>query len=172
MMKIGIYGGTFNPPHTGHLHAAKQAVQILGLDKLLLIPDRIAPHKEIPAGSPAPEQRLEMLRIAAAGEEKMEVSDIELKREGASYSYLTVEALREIYPDAELFLLMGTDMFLSFDTWKNPERITRNATLAVMYRGEKGERAAIDAQKARFEAEGAKIELVQNQILSISSTYQ
>ena len=170
MMKIGIYGGTFNPPHTGHLHAAKQAVQILGLDKLLLIPDRIAPHKEIPAGSPAPEQRLEMLRIAAAGEEKMEVSDIELKREGASYSYLTVEALREIYPDAELFLLMGTDMFLSFDTWKNPERITRNATLAVMYRGEKGERAAIDAQKARFEAEGAKIELVQNQILPISST--
>ena len=170
MMKIGIYGGTFNPPHTGHLHAAKQAVQILGLDKLLLIPDRIAPHKEIPAGSPMPEQRLQMLRIAAAGEPKMEVSDIELKREGASYSYLTVEALREIYPDAELFLLMGTDMFLSFDTWKNPERITRNATLAVLYRGEKGERAAIEAQKARFEAQGAKIELVENQILPISST--
>ena len=125
MMKIGIYGGTFNPPHTGHLHAAKQAVQILDLDKLLLIPDRIAPHKEIPAGSPVPQQRLEMLRIAAAGEPKMEVSDIELKREGASYSYLTVEALREIYPDAELYLLMGTDMFLSFDTWMNPERITR-----------------------------------------------
>ena len=170
MMKIGIYGGTFNPPHTGHLHAAKQAVQILGLDKLLLIPDRIAPHKEIPAGSPVPQQRLEMLRIAAAGEPKMEVSDIELKREGASYSYLTVEALREIYPDAELYLLMGTDMFLSFDTWMNPERITRNATLAVMYRGEKGERAAIEAQKKRFEAEGAKIELVENQVLSISST--
>ena len=170
MMKIGIYGGTFNPPHTGHLHAAKQAVQILGLDKLLLIPDRIAPHKEIPTGSPVPQQRLEMLRIAAAGEAKMEVSDIELKREGASYSYLTVEALREIYPDAELYLLMGTDMFLTFETWKNPERITKNATLAVMYRGEKGERADIEAQKKRFEAQGAKIELVENQILSISST--
>ena len=75
MMKIGIYGGTFNPPHTGHLHAAKQAVQILGLDKLLLIPDRIAPHKEIPTGSPVPQQRLEMLRIAATGEAKMEVSE-------------------------------------------------------------------------------------------------
>ena len=170
MMKIGIYGGTFNPPHTGHLHAAKQAVQILGLDKLLLIPDRIAPHKEIPTGSPVPQQRLEMLRIAAAGEAKMEVSDIELKREGASYSYLTVEALREIYPDAELYLLMGTDMFLTFETWKNPERITKNATLAVMYRGEKGERADIEAQKKRFEAQDAKIELVENQILSISST--
>ena len=170
MVKIGIYGGTFNPPHTGHLHAAKQAVQILGLDKLLLIPDRIAPHKEIPAGSPTPEQRLQMLRIAAAGEPEMEVSDIELKREGASYSYLTVEALREIYPDAELFLLMGTDMFLSFDTWKNPERITEQATLAVLYRGEKGERAAIDAQKKRFEAQGAKIEALENPVLSISST--
>ena len=170
MMKIGIYGGTFNPPHTGHLHAAKQAIRILCLDKLLLIPDRIAPHKEIPAGSPTPEQRLAMLRIAAAGEPEMEVSDIELKREGASYSYLTVEALREIYPEAELILLMGTDMFLTFDTWKNPERITQNATLAVLYRGEKGERAAIDAQKQRFEAEGARIEILENPVLSISST--
>ncbi len=170
MVKIGIYGGTFNPPHTGHMHAAKQATEILGLDRLLLIPDRIAPHKEIPAGSPTPEQRLQMLRIGAAGEAKMEVSNIELRREGPSYSYLTVEALRAEYPEAELYLLMGTDMFLSFDKWKNPERITDNATLAVMYRGEKGERKSIEAQKQRFEAQGVKIELVENQILSISST--
>ena len=169
-MKIGIYGGTFNPPHTGHMHAAKQAVQILGLDKLLLIPDRIAPHKEIPAGSPTPEQRLEMLRIAAAGEPTMEVSDIELKREGPSYSYLTVEALREIYPDAELILLMGTDMFLSFHTWREPERILKHATLGVFYRGEKGEREKILAQKTLMEEKGARVELVENQILSISST--
>ena len=170
MVKIGIYGGTFNPPHTGHLHAAKQAIQILDLDKLLLIPDRIAPHKEIPAGSPTPEQRLEMLRIAAAGEPNMEGSDIELKREGTSFTYLTVEALREIYPDAELFLLMGTDMFLSFDVWKHPERITAQAALAVLYRGEKGERAAIEAQKKRLEAQGAKVVILENPVLSISST--
>ena len=169
-MKIGIYGGTFNPPHTGHLHAAKQAVQILGLDKLLLIPDRIAPHKEIPAGSPTPQQRLEMLRIAAAGEPKMEVSDIELKREGPSYSYLTVEALREIYPDAELILLMGTDMFLSFHTWREPERITKHAALGVFYRGEKGEKEKIQARRAEMEAAGVQVELLENQILSISST--
>ena len=170
MVKIGIYGGTFNPPHTGHLHAAKQAIQLLGLDRLLLIPDRIAPHKEIPAGSPAPEQRLEMLRIASAGEPVMEVSDIELKREGPSYSYLTVEALREQYPDAELYLLMGTDMFLTFHTWREPERITKHAALGVFYRGEKGEKEKILAQKAALEARGAKVELVENQILSISST--
>ena len=169
-MKIGLYGGTFYPPHTGHMHAAKQAVQLLGLDKLLMIPDRIAPHKEIPTGSPTPEQRLEMLRIAAAGESTMEVSDIELKREGPSYSYLTVEALREIYPDAELILLMGTDMFLSFHTWREPERILKHATLGVFYRGEKGEREKILAQKTLMEEKGAKVELVENQILSISST--
>ena len=169
-MKIGIYGGTYNPFHTGHLRAAKQAVQSLGLDKLLLIPDRIAPHKEIPAGSPTPEQRLQMLRIAVAAEPKMEVSDIELKRDGASYTYLTLETLREQYPNATLYLLMGTDMFLSFESWKNPQQIMANATLAVIYRGEKGERAAIDAQKKRFEEQGAKVELVENQILAISST--
>ena len=169
-MKIGIYGGTYNPPHTGHLLAAKQAVQILGLDKLLLIPDRIAPHKEIPAGSPTPQQRLEMLCIAASGEPKMEVSDIELKREGPSYSYLTVEALREMYPDAELILLMGTDMFLSFHTWREPERITKHATLGVFYRGEKGEKEKIQARRAEMEQAGAKVELLENRILSISST--
>ena len=170
MVKIGIYGGTFNPPHTGHMQAAKQAVQILNLDKLLLIPDRIAPHKEIPAGSPTPEQRLEMLQIAASSVPRSEVSDIELKRDGPSYSYLTVEALREEYPDADLYLLMGTDMFLSFHTWREPERIIRHATLAIFYRGERGEKEKILAQQTAMEAMGAKVELVENQVLSISST--
>ena len=169
-MKIGIYGGTYNPPHTGHMQAAKQAIQILNLDKLLLIPDRIAPHKEIPAGSPAPEQRLQMLRIAAAGQPEMEVSDIELKQEGPSFSYLTVEQLRAQYPDAELILLMGTDMFLSFHTWREPERITKEATLGVFYRGERGEREKILAKKKEMEDKGAKVELVENEILPISST--
>ena len=169
-MKIGIYGGTFNPIHTGHIHAAKQAMEIIGLDKLLMIPDRIAPHKEIPSGSPTPEQRLEMLRLAVSGEPGIEVSDIELKREGPSYSFLTVEQLCEVYPDAELYLLMGTDMFLSFHTWKNPERITAQATLAVMYRGEKGEAAKIEARKSEMEAEGVRVTLVKNDTINISST--
>ena len=169
-MKIGIYGGTYNPPHTGHMQAALEAVRLLKLDKLLLIPDRIAPHKEIPSGSPAPEQRLQMLRIAAADCPGMEVSDIELKREGPSYSYQTVEQLRGQYPDAELILLMGTDMFLSFHTWREPERITKEATLGVFYRGEKGEKEKILAKKRQLEEEGAKVELVENRILNISST--
>jgi len=169
-VKIGIYGGTFNPIHTGHIHAAKQAAQILGLDKLLMIPDRIAPHKEIPSGSPTPEQRMDMLRLAVTGVPGMEVSDIELKREGKSFTYLTVEAIREENPDAEIFLLMGTDMFLSFHTWKNPERITANATLAVMYRGEKGEAEKIEARKLEMEEAGVRVALVKNDTINISST--
>ena len=170
MERIGIYGGTFNPPHVGHLQAAQAAVAALGLTKLLLIPDRIAPHKEIPTGSPTPQQRLEMLRIAAANLESVEVSDLELKREGPSYSYITVEQLREENPRAELVLLMGTDMFLSFLSWKNPERILQNASLGVFYRGEKGERAAIEAKKAEMEAMGATVYLVENEVVNISST--
>ena len=109
MEKIGIYGGTFNPPHTGHIQAAKQAVRKLGLTRLLLIPDRIAPHKEIPENSPTPQQRLEMLRIAVAGEAQIEVSDLELNREGKSYTYETILQLKKRYPDAQLVLMMGTE---------------------------------------------------------------
>ena len=170
MERIGIYGGTFNPPHIGHIQAAQQALSALNLDRIILIPDKIAPHKEIPSGSPTPQQRMDMLRIAAENRPGLEVSDIELNREGVSYTYLTVEELKNKYPDSELVLLMGTDMFLSFHTWKNPDIILKNVSLGVFCRGEKGEKAAIDARKAEMEAEGAAVELVNNDVVSISST--
>ena len=170
MERIGIYGGTFNPPHIGHMSAARQAVGALRLDRLLLIPDRIAPHKTLPEGSATPEQRLKMLQIATKDCSQLEVSDMELQREGTSYTYLTILALRKQYPDAQLVLIMGTDMFLSFDKWKNPDVILQNASLGVLYRGEKGEEAAICAKKREMEAKGAKIELVKNDVVTISST--
>ena len=170
MERIGIYGGTFNPPHIGHIQAARQAVTALGISKLLLIPDKIAPHKVIPEDSPTAEQRLEMLRIAAADFPELEVSDIELRREGVSYSCQTVAQLKEQYPDAELVLLMGTDMFLSFHTWKHPEQILQNASLGVFYRGDKGERGAIQAKREEMERQGARVYLVENAVTAISST--
>ena len=170
MERIGIYGGTFNPPHLGHIQAAKVAVQALGLRKLLLIPDNIAPHKVLPPGSPSPEQRLEMLRLAVEGAPELEVSDLELRREGVSYTYETILTLAEQYPEAQLFLLMGTDMFLSFDTWKNTDIILRNAALGVLCRGDKGEREAIAEKAAQLTSQGARVELVNNPVLAISST--
>ena len=170
MERIGIYGGTFNPPHLGHMLAARQAVKLLRLDRLLLIPDRIAPHKVLPEGSASPQQRLQMLQLAAAGIEKAEVSDIELRREGTSFTYLTILELKQLYPEAELVLIMGTDMFLSFDSWRETKIITDNAALGVLYRGEKGEKAAIDAKKAEMEANGVKVELIENEVTAISST--
>ena len=170
MERIGIYGGTFNPPHIGHIQAAKEAVTALGLSKLYLLPDRIPPHKVLPEGSATPEQRLEMLRIAVADCTEIEVSDMELKREGPSYTYETVTALKRKHPGAELVLLMGTDMFLSFHTWRNPDIILANASLGVFYRGEKGEAAAIEARKAEMEHFGHTVYLVKNEVVQISST--
>ena len=168
MERIGIYGGSFNPPHIGHIRGANYAIKAFGLSKLLLIPSCSAPHKEMPANSPTPQQRAEMLNLVAG--EKMEVNPIELNRGGTSYTYETVEDLAQQYPNAELVLCMGTDMFLSFLTWKEPQRILQKVSLGVLYRGDKNEQAQIAEQKKQLEAMGAKVELVENQVLSISST--
>ena len=170
MGTIGIYGGTFNPPHLGHIRAAQMAVEALGLQQLLVIPDRIAPHKQLPEGSASPEQRLRMLELALEGERKITVSDLELRREGPSYTYETVEQLHAQYPQDQLILLMGTDMFLSFHQWRYPQRILKHAQLGVFYRGTPGERANIDRVKAEMERQGHTVHLLQNEVVDISST--
>ena len=170
MERIGIYGGTFNPPHIGHLEAAKQAVSNLKLDRLLMVPANIAPHKVLPPNSPTAMQRLAMLRIAAADCPQIEISDVELCREGVSYTWQTIRALRQQHPDAELILIMGTDMFLSFRNWKNPEAILEDASLAVFYRGDRDEHTAVEAEKAYWEEKGIQVRLVQNDVINISST--
>ena len=168
MSRIGIYGGAFNPPHTGHIRAAEYAVQALALDKLLLIPSYVSPHKPLPAGSATPAQRLAMTGLWAG--EKMEVCDIELSRGGTSYTYQTVEQLKLQYPHDELVLFMGTDMFLSFHTWKEPARILSCVSLAVFYRGEKGEKEKIAEIQREYESQGHTIYLVENPVTDISST--
>ena len=169
MERIGIYGGTYSPPHIGHLKAAEYAVEALGLDRLLLIPTGVSPHKAMSAGATSAD-RLEMLRLSAAGMEKAQVSDLEIRRQGSSYTVDTLRAIREENPGAELVLLMGTDMFVSFLNWREPESILSLATLAVFCRGERGERERIEAQKENLEAMGAKIRLVENPVNAISST--
>ena len=138
-LKIGIYGGTFNPPHLGHLTAAAAVIATLKLDKLLLIPASIPPHKDLPAGSATAEQRLEMTRMA--GEQlglgsKVETLDMEVRRAGKSFTSDTLAELKAQFPEDELWLLMGTDMFLSFETWHEPEKIASLAGIAAFGRTE------------------------------------
>ena len=170
MKRIGVYGGTFNPPHVGHIRAANYAISALSLDKLLVIPSCISPHKEIPENSPTPQQRMQMLQLCFLQSPLVQVSDIELRRGGNSYTYETVLQLKKEYPDAELVLFMGTDMFLSFLTWRNPELIFENVSLGVFYRGQRDEVRTIAQQKEILEQKGAKVYLLENPVTDISST--
>ena len=168
MARIGIYGGAFNPPHIGHIRAAEYTIQALKLDRLLLIPSCTSPHKPQPAGSAEPVHRLRMLQFCAG--ERMEVCDMELSRGGTSYTYETVEALKAQYPADELVLLMGTDMFLSFDTWKETTRILNCASLAVFGRGMQGEQEAIAAKQQMYTQQGYTVYRLENPVTEISST--
>ena len=122
MTRIGIYGGTFSPPHNGHLRAAKAFMEQMWLDILYVIPTAIPPHKEMEMPVSA-EHRMEMCRLAFGEMEGVYVSDMEIRRGGRSY---TVDTLRELSgEDRRLFLLCGTDMMLTLDQWRSPEEIFR-----------------------------------------------
>ena len=149
-MKIGVYGGTFNPPHLGHLTAARAVFDLLKLDKLLLVPAGLPPHKALPAGSPTAEQRLEMTRLAAEQlglGDRVQVLDLELRRQGKSYTADTLSQIRELYPEAELWLLMGTGMFLTLQTWHEPEAIFAQAGIAAFGRTEEDTEELFSVQR-------------------------
>ena len=135
-MRIGIYGGTFDPIHKGHLAAAKTVIEMLALDRLLLIPAAIPPHKALKEKSANSEHRLAMTRLGAESmmKKEVEVSDIEMRRSGPSYTVDTLRELKTEYPDAELWLLMGTDMLESFLRWREPEEILRLAGICAFGR--------------------------------------
>ena len=131
MKRIGILGGTFNPVHSEHIRLAFSALDELNLDKLLVMPTYISPHK---TSTPAPSQdRLNMLRLAFLGQDKIEVSDYEINKQGKSYTYQTVEYFKE-KEDCELFFICGGDMLTDFRSWRYPERILSACTLAVFGR--------------------------------------
>ena len=171
-MRIGVYGGTFNPIHRGHLTAARAAADALGLEKVLLIPDNLPPHKALPAGSATGEDRLEMCRLTAGEVPGMEVLDLELRRSGPSYTSDTLAELHAQYPDDELWLLVGSDMFLSLQEWHEPERILSLAGIAAFHRTRGDETERFAQQKAYLEQiYGARVALLENpDVVAISST--
>ena len=170
MAKIGIYGGSFNPPHLGHLQAARAFYEKLGLDCLLLIPAATPPHKALPADTPSAQDRLEMTKLLAKDLPFAKVDDLELGRQGASYTVDTLEELKVRYPNDELYLCMGTDMFRSFDEWRMPERIAALATIVMAHRV-KADPKELQEWAAHFrETYGTEPILLANDILPMSST--
>jgi len=168
-MRIGIMGGTFNPPHMGHINAARAAKKAASLDKIIFIPAGIPPHKAMARDSATTKQRLDMTRLAAecAG---AEVSDIEILREGKSFTVDTLRELKKIYPDDELWLIMGTDMFLSVESWREYENIFRLARIVAVPRDEKDLQALFKHSEYLAKRYGASSKISETKAVTISSS--
>lgn len=134
-MRIGLFGGTFDPVHYGHLRLAEEAREAAQLERVLFMPAFASPFRTAESHT-APEHRLEMLRLAVQDNPVFEVSEVEIRRSGVSYTVETVLALRSLYPRAELFLILGTDALLGFPQWRSPEVIARECLLLVGVRPE------------------------------------
>lgn len=130
--KIGVFGGTFNPIHVCHLRIAARVRELVGLDRVIFVPAAIPPHKAVEL-APAL-HRLEMVKRAVAGWPGFEADDLELSREGPSYSADTMEVFRGRYPDADLYFLMGIDMFGTLSTWRDPHRLVAACRLLIIGR--------------------------------------
>jgi nicotinate-nucleotide adenylyltransferase len=135
--RIGILGGTFNPPHIGHVALARHARAELGLERVLLMPANLAPNKPAVGDDPGAEHRLRMCRLAVVDEPGVEASALEIERGGTSYTVDTVQAIHDAHPDAELTLILGADTARTLSGWREPERLLGMAKrLAVAERGE------------------------------------
>lgn len=167
-MKIGIYGGSFDPVHVGHVNAALTFKEELSLDKIIVIPAYQPPHKKGLAMTPS-EHRMNMCNLAFGKLEGFEVSDIEILRADEGYMADTVAQIREIYPDDELYLLIGGDMLLYFRKWYAWSKITDEAVLAVAARNWEDD-AALEAEAAVLRSYGAEVRIVPIDVKEISST--
>jgi nicotinate-nucleotide adenylyltransferase len=141
-LRVGIFGGAFNPPHIGHLVCAQEALVRLELDKVVFMPVGEAPHREI-EGDPGAEARLEMVELAVGEDERFETSRMELDRKGPSYTSDTLAQLHEESPEDELFLILGGDQAAALASWHEPEKVLERATVAVFERASWGRNAIV-----------------------------
>lgn len=158
MEKLGLYGGTFAPPHYGHIHAVKTFLKEVSPDRVLIMPTYQPPHKARAAGD-TPEVRLEMCRAAFGGIPRVQVSDYEIRKADVSYTVQTLEHLSA--PDREIYLLCGTDMFLTLDRWYRAEEIFRLAKMVCVSRTDEKKaeiREASERYEKRFGQKGIFLE--------------
>ena len=168
-MIIGVYGGAFDPPHIGHTDSARTACESLELDRLLIVPSAYSSHKPRSVLTPCDRDRINMLRLAFSGLDKAEISDIEIKKGGLSYTSRTLSELKSMFPDDRLVFIMGSDMLLSFDRLEPTGKIAALADLAYLKRGDEEEALEICAAglRSRF---NANIIRVDNNYIDVSST--
>ena len=170
MSKIGVFGGTFNPIHNGHVSLGVYCKDELSLDKLMLIPTYTPPHKS--SNELAEEEhRVNMCKLATGQYGYFEVSDIEIERKGKSYTYETLNSLKEIYTEDELYLIVGADMFLTLDKWKNPQSIFKNATIVAVPRNDDDKNDLVYYYDNTIKKLGAKAIVLENPVVQVSSTY-
>lgn len=168
LRKIGILGGTFNPVHSGHLHLAQLCFDELCLDKILVIPTNIPPHKSAD-NIVENHHRVNMLKLAFEGFNNVEISDIELKKQGKSYTIDTLLTLKEKYPNNELFLIVGGDMFLCFEKWKDYKKILSLCTVCTAPR-EDNEYNSLIAYQNILDPQHNKTIIFNSNVLSVSSS--
>lgn len=167
-MNIGIFGGTFNPVHKGHVSALKKILSAVSLDRVLVLPDRIPPHKSaerLVSGS----DRLEMCRIAFSGIENTEISDWELKNEGKSYSVITLRHFHEVFPEDKLYFIMGSDMLASFESWYRYEEILTLCSLICVSRSQE-DTDKLEGYADKLRAKGGEVIIVPVEPFEISSS--
>lgn len=170
MERIGIFGGTFDPPHSGHLQAARYALRELHLDKLFWMPCNQSPGKTDALSAASAQQRLQMTRLIIGDEPCMDVLDWDILRGGDSYTDDTVAEVSARFPNSEIFLLCGSDIFLTTDKWRNIDSICKTVTFAVFHRGLPKEQESIRLQMQKLQDLGAKIVVLENPVNLISST--
>ncbi len=170
MRRIGLFGGTFDPPHLGHLVLAEWARVRLRLERVVFVPAGAPPHKRGRRLTPAA-HRLAMTRLAVAGNAAFEVSELEARRRGPSFTVDTLRELRGRFPDARFYLLMGADSLAEFPGWHEPETIARLATLAVAARPAEWSRAAVRRAHAARPSRGrGRVVALDNPLVAISSS--
>ena len=168
MKKIAMFGGSFNPPHMGHLELAGKFIRELKLDKLLLIPVFTPPHKT-GRDMASPEHRLNMCRLLEKYNPKISASDIEIKRCGSSYTVDTLRALKKLYPDSILHLIIGADMFMSLQSWRNPEEICSIAKICTVSRN--SDDVMMLKNHSRFlKRFGCEAVILSEKVMTVSST--
>lgn len=169
-MKIALYGGSFNPPHLGHVEAARSVYQELAPDIFLIMPDNIPPHKDMAQDSPSAQARLEMCRLSFGDIPGVQISDMELKRDGKSYTAHTVEQLRQDYAQDEIILVMGSDMLLSFEQWYRFEYLLKACTLAVLPRETDDRQQLKEHGQYLTSRYAAKVTVLSHEALPMSSS--